>query len=52
MNWESVNGKNDDFIDSAPTSPNAKKASITTFTATGNLIKYAIIFFISIIDYQ
>ena len=39
INFESVNGKNDDFIDFTPIAPKMKKAKINTLTATGNFIK-------------
>ena len=46
ISLESVSGKKDDFILRAPTAPKIINAKIITFTATGYLIKYVIIFFI------
>ena len=49
INCESVSGKKEDFIFKAPTNPNKTKAIINILTATGNLIKYVIIFFIQLL---
>ena len=46
INCESTKGKKEDFIPKTPIIPKATNAIINTFTATGYLMKYVIIFFI------
>jgi hypothetical protein len=43
---DSTNGKKEDFMLLIPKIPKMTNAAITMLTATGNLIKYAIIFLI------